>query len=111
MDEVPQRYYDTCAWVQHHYAQLAASTAKAASSNSSVWCVKTLPRSDPNLNLVLECFPPHANSSRASATATSLANSAAQHRPGDVDKETLENWYNRLLLRIADDIGCSDANK
>ncbi|KAG5489476.1 hypothetical protein GH5_00349 [Leishmania sp. Ghana 2012 LV757] len=108
MNKVPERYHDTCAWVRHHYAQSVAPMATTGSSHDTVWRVRTLPKSEPNLDFVLERFPPPADRAHASKTAMALAGSAAQHRRSDVDKDTLEDRYNRLLLRIADDIGCSD---
>ncbi|CAG9583855.1 hypothetical_protein [Leishmania major strain Friedlin] len=108
MAKVPQQYYDTCAWVRHHYTQAGASEVRAAPSGGSKPSVYTLPTSEPNRDFVLELFPPPAEKTTVAAAAAS-AHSVAQPRRSDAEKETLESRYNRLLLRIIDDIASPDA--
>ncbi|AYU83686.1 hypothetical_protein [Leishmania infantum] len=107
MVKVPQQYYDTCAWVRHHYTQAGASVVRTAPSGGSKPSVYTLPMSEPNRDLVLELFPPPAE--KTTVAAASSAHSAVQPRRSDAEKETLESRYNRLLLRIIDGIASSHA--
>ncbi|GET93400.1 unspecified product [Leishmania tarentolae] len=102
MDNVPQKYYDTCEWVRRYYTQSGTSDARKPRHGDSKPSVYTLPSSEPNLNFVLELFPPPVDKTTASR------HSSAQPRRAD-EAESLESRYHRLLLRISDDIAMSDA--
>ncbi|KAK7196154.1 hypothetical protein NESM_000550400 [Novymonas esmeraldas] len=96
MAAVPQKYYDTCTRVRRHFALASPSAATAAPSGSRVWPVYTLPSREPNLNLVLEHFPPPAEKDSASIAADVSASS----RRSDVTTDSLEDRYRCLLRRI-----------
>ncbi|CAJ1036525.1 hypothetical protein IOCL2690_000830600 [Leishmania lindenbergi] len=107
MAKVPQQYYDTCAWVRHHYTQSGASVARTTLLRDRARPVYTLPMSEPSLDFVIELFPPPADNMAAAVSA----HSAAQPRRSDTTKDTLENLYNRLLARIADETAMPDTAK